>query len=177
MINRRGVRVAVYVALVGSAIATFLWGDRLWDAVRAGSLPFWVAILPAVLFTVFVGVYALDRWVQVRRRQHRVGWALIQVAGAVAFLTLLWPDQAEQMKEMERQRSVVAEGDHAARLLRHADADARATACEVLSLRPVGAGDGELRLALTALVDGDPAPTVRQFCSKALARMSERPAE
>ena len=66
---RHGLRIAVYVMLLGSAGTAFLLGDRLWAAARLGNLPIWAPLVPAMLFTVFVVVYTFDRWLLVRRRR------------------------------------------------------------------------------------------------------------
>ncbi len=179
--SRKAVRIALFVALVASALTSFLWGSRLWDAARTGSLPLWVALLAPILFSGFVVVYALDRWVQFRRDQHRLGWVLLQIGGAVAFLSLLWPGQAEQLRKARAHvQEVQAVDDAAQRLLYHYDADARATACEVLGLRASVANDdtrgprvvsSAVRGIIGKLAQEDPNANVRSSCDRALGKL------
>lgn len=171
MMPRRAVRIAVFVALVASALATFMWGGRLWQAALSGSLPLWVALLPPVMFSGFVLVYALDRWVQFRRRRHRLGWVLLQIGGAFAFLSLLWSGQAERMRHVQDHvREVQAVPDPAVRLLYHPAADARATACEVLNLRVRVGLAGETQTKVVELAAEDPSALVRSHCAALLQR-------
>src|SRR5687767_6637799 len=88
------VRVGVYVMLVASAAFAFFLDEHLWQAVRLGELPVWAPFLPAVTFTAFVVIYAVDRALLVRRRGYPSARALFQVAAAVVFLTFLWSRQA-----------------------------------------------------------------------------------
>ena len=130
--TRKYLRIAVYALLVTSAGATFLLDERLWSAARLGSIPMWAPLIAPALFTVFVAVYTIDRWLLVRRRVSSIGRAALQVAFAIIFLSLLWPQQATQYRETVRVRRAE---DYAVLLLRHHQADVRAAACELLGLR------------------------------------------
>ncbi|MBI3178989.1 MAG: hypothetical protein HYZ27_04970 [Deltaproteobacteria bacterium] len=158
----QAVRIAVYVMLIASAGAVFALGDRLWAAARGGSLPMWAALLPPCMFTLFVVVYAVDRWLLVKRRGYPTGRAFFQVAFALLFVTLLWPQQAAEL-----QATRLSEPDRALRLLRHGEPEVRASMCELLALRAqLSAHDDIARLAAT-----DRSPVVRTACATALERL------
>ncbi len=158
----QAVRIAVYVMLFSSAGAVFVLGDRLWAAARGGSLPTWAALLPPVTFTLFVVVYAADRWLLVKRRAYPTGRAFFQVAFAILFVSLLWPQQAAEL-----QATRATEPDRALRLLRHSDPEVRASMCELLALRAQLNAHQEI----TRLAGGDKSPLVRNACAAALERL------
>jgi hypothetical protein len=164
---RRGVRIAVYVMLLGSAGTAFFLGPRLWTAARVGTVPIWAALLPASLFTLFVVLYTIDRWLQVRRRHYPAGRAFFQVAFALVFLSLLLPTQAAELREAKSAR---AEADYGVLLLDNRDPMVRAAACELLGLR--GQLEAESRIHERAQVDD--ALIVRQQCTRALEKLAER---
>lgn len=159
----QAVRIGVYIMLVVSAGAAFWLGDRLWEAVRSGQMPIWVALIPPTSFTLFAMVYAVDRWLLVKRRGYSLARAFIQVVFALLFVGLLWPHQASEFRTTRRGQ----EPDRAVRLLRHADPDVRAAMCELLGLRAqVGA-----RQHIAALSENDRSPDVRDACKSALNRL------
>ncbi|MEE8410642.1 MAG: hypothetical protein V3T05_13655 [Myxococcota bacterium] len=157
------VRIVVYVMLVLSAGAAFWLGDRLWEAVRDGRMPIWVALIPPTTFTLFVLVYAVDRWLLVKRRGVPIARACLQVVFALLFVGLLWPHQASELRATRRSQ----EPDRAVRLLRHADPDVRAAMCELIALR----AQVTARDRITAMADGDKSPDVRDACRRALSRL------
>jgi hypothetical protein len=163
--TRRGIRIAVYVMLVASAGTAFLIGDSLWAAARHGDVPLWAPLAPAVLFTLFVVVYTVDRWLLVTRRRYPLGRAFFQVAFALVFLSLLWPSQAASWREARTAQ--LEQGDYALRLLDHSDPSVRAAACELLGLR--GQATAEERIHELAI--GDEARLVRERCTAALEDM------
>lgn len=156
------VRVGVYVMLVLSAGTAFWLGDRLWEAVRGGKMPIWVALIPPTAFTLFAMVYAVDRWLLVKRRGYPLARAFIQVVFALLFVGLLWPHQASEFRATRRGQ----EPDRAVRLLRHKDPDVRAAMCELLGLRV----QATARERITTLADDDRSPEVREACRAALSR-------
>ena len=162
---RKQLRVAVYVFLVASAATTFFFSDRLWTAARLGELPIWAPLIAPGTFTLFVVVYALDRWMLVRQRASSLMRAFMQVAFAIIFVTLLWPQQAAQYRQTVRAKG---DDDYAVRLLHHRDPDARAAACEIIGLRAqIGQSSTIERLARSDDVD-----FVRRACAQALDRLS-----
>lgn len=161
---RRFLRLVVYAMLFASAGAVFVLGDRLWAAARVGSLPIWAPLLPPLMFTVFLVLYATDRFLEVRRRQARFGRAFFAVAFGIVFLTLLWPGQATHFQEIKKAKVQVSE---AATLLRHREASVRAAACELLSWR----GELDAYGSVEALAREDSVPDVRRACEGALLRL------
>ena len=149
-----------------SAGTAFLLGDRLWAAARGGALPVYVPLIPVCAFTAFVAVYTVDRWLLVTRRNYPLGKAFFQVALAILFAALLWPQQASEMRAVRR---TVTTPDRAVRLLDHKDADVRATMCELLALRE----QVEALPRLQALADNDPSPEVRAGCKLAAQELRE----
>lgn len=159
-------RIIVYAVLVISAGTAFWFGDRLWAAARGGALPVWAALLPACAFTLFVILYAADRWLLVTRRGYPAGRAFFQVVFALLFLSLLLPQQASELQATRRSGM---QADYGIRLLDSDEADGRAAACELLGLR----GQAGVRERIAELARKDPSPLVRRACSQAEARLSE----
>ncbi len=163
---RQAVRIAVYVLLMASAAATFLFGDSLWNSVALGEVPDWAALMGPATFTLFVIIYAADRWVMVRRSQLSAGRATFQVAFALIFLSLLWPGQAAQFKKAQRVNwqldSVELQG-----LLKSRTPIVRALACEILSER----NDSSSAAALEKVVASDKDDRVRASCKRALTAL------
>jgi hypothetical protein len=164
------IRVVVYVMLFLSAGAAFLLGDRLWAAARGGALPLYVPLIPVCAFTAFVVVYSVDRWILVKRRNYPLGRAFFQVALAILFATLLWPQQASEIRAIRR---TTATHDRALRLLDNKDADVRAAMCELLARRR----QIEALPRLQALTDADPSAEVRATCKVAAEELQAIGAE
>jgi hypothetical protein len=159
------IRVSVYTMLVASAAVTFLLNNYLWRAARLGSLPVWAPLVPVATFTAFVIVYAVDRWLLIRRRHYPMMRAFFQVCFAVLFLTLLWPRQAAELERAQHpQLADYAPGQ----LLAHGDDQVRAAACELVGLR----GQLELRDVVGRMAQGDRAPLVRSLCAQATERLA-----
>lgn len=157
----RVLRIVVYALLVVSAVASFVLDDALWEAARRGSVPVWMVMLAPIAFTVFAALFALDRWFQVKRNGYPFAKAAFQVGLAVIFVSLLWPQQAAEM----RATRMAARGEEPlTRLLRHGDADVRAMACELAGLRR----QASLAEPIRELAAGERAPNVRERCAKAL---------
>lgn len=162
--SRRVVRLVLYLMLLGSAGTTLFVGPRLWTAVSVGKLPVWMALMPMLSFTAFVLVYAVDRWLLVRRRRYPSARALLQVALTLVFLTFLWPSQAGQWRSA---RAQLRQSDPVEVLLQHRDARVRAAACELLGYR-----DQQHALELiTNLAEADPRAEVRDACRRALENL------
>ncbi len=155
-------RLVVYAALVLSAGTSLLLGDRLWNSARQGDLPSWAPLFPSITFTIFVVIYAVDRWLLIKKHNYPPGRALFQVGFAIVFLTLLWPQQADEFRKSETVYS-----DRALRLLKHRDADVRALACEVLGLK----GEPGVLPSLELAASSDRAPQVREACKKAASQL------
>jgi hypothetical protein len=162
------VRVVLYVMLLASAAVTLLAGDWLWRSARGGRLPVWAPVVPMGLFTAFVVVYVIDRWLLVQRRSYPPVRAFFQVGIACAFLALLWPRQAsELMRAVSRADEVPANQ----RLLAFDDPEVRAAACELAAYRQ----QRELVRRMEAMVAADESPVVRAACRSALERLGISP--
>jgi hypothetical protein len=167
---RKTVRVVVYAMLLLSAGSALLVGERLWQAARSGTLPVWLALVPPVAFTAFVAVYSVDRWLLVRRSNYPLSKAFFQIAFALVFLTLLWPQHAHEYRNVRR--NAAADPIAApAELLNHGEAGVRALACELFGLR------AELNVLprLRRLAAADPSPGVRAACAQALDKLDALP--
>lgn len=163
--------MVVYAMLVVSAGATLLAGDRLWGAVRLGDLPIWAPLLAPIAFTLFVVLFAIDRWIQVQRNHYNFMRAFFQVGLAVIFLSFLWPHQAEELRAA---RQTVRASDPVLRLLRHREPDVRAAACELLGLRRQAQAYAQVQ----DLATNDTSPHVREQCARAAAALEpSRPFE
>ena len=163
-------RVVVYAMLACTAGITVVFGEALWTAFRDGLLPRWAPLIAPAAFTAFTVVYTLDRWFLVRHRGYSQSRALMQVAFALIFLTLLLQPQAQEM----RLPRPAARQDAAAMLLcEHPDASVRAAACETFS--------GQVSVAVFDRVVGlsqhDVDEAVRQACILALERLHTATAE
>lgn len=165
--HRRNLRIIVYLMLVLSAGASFLLGGVLLNAAREGDIPSWSPMVPGIMFTLFVIVYAADRGLLVKRHHYPMGRAIFQVAFALVFLTLLW-----------RQPNGRADGlpyesdgrDYAVQLLGHNDSRVRAAACELLGLR----GDPST-LSQIENATNDPNEIVRSSCNTAITILRKTP--
>jgi hypothetical protein len=162
--NRRWtVRVVVYVMLLASSGATFLLHDWLWRTARAGAVPLWLPLLPVVMFTAFVAFYVADRWLLVRRHGYPPVRAFFQVGVAVAFLAILWPPQADELRRSMGGAPRSPRPPQAVRLLDHRDAEVRAAACELAAFR----GDTTVLDTLDTLASADASSAVRDACRAA----------
>ncbi len=153
--------------LLGSAIATFMLDDPLRSMVHAGELAPWMMMAAPAVFTLFVLVYLIDRWLVVRHRSYSPARALFQVAFAAEFLTALVPSKLTEFQKLR------AEGRPLVQplgLLGHQDPSVRALACEVLAARDVGA----YRDKLILMVQRDGSPHVREACKLAVERFAAR---
>jgi hypothetical protein len=143
-----------------SAAGAFLFADKVWAAVRTGSLPIWTALLAPATFTVFVAAYGIDRYLQVVRNGYAFARAAFQVGLAIIFLILLWPHHAEELREVRESRRT---GDPLTRLLEHRDDDVRAAACELAGFRK----QVELFDLTTQIAGSDRSTSVREACQQA----------
>lgn len=162
--SRWVVRVVVYVMLLASAGVTLLAGDWLWRSAREGRLPVWAPLLPMGLFTAFVVVYVVDRWLLVQRRSFPPIRAFFQVGIAFAFLALLWPRQASELMRAVGRADEIPSNQ---RLLAYDDPEVRAAACELAAYRQ----QRELIRRMEAMVGADESPIVRAACRSALQRL------
>jgi hypothetical protein len=161
--SRWAVRVGVYVMLLVSAAADFLLHDWLWQAAHEGRLPAWLALLPVGTFTAFVAIYSVDRWLLVTRRHFPIVRAFFQVGLAMAFLALLWRQQAPELRgEPQPPSAAVTE-----RLLANSDAEVRAAGCELAAWR----GEIEAQPRVQELASRDPSARVRTACAAAAERL------
>ena len=157
-------RGMVYVMLACTAGITVVFGEALWSAFRDGLLPRWAPLVAPAAFTAFTVVYTLDRWFLVRHRGYSQSRALMQVAFALVFLTLLLQPQAQEM----RLPRPPARHDSAAMLLcEHADAGVRAAACDIFS----GQVSVPIFDKVVSMSQGDDAAAVQQSCTRALERL------
>jgi hypothetical protein len=159
-------RVCVYGMLMLSAAVTVLFGDHLWSAWREGTLAVWAPLTPPLAFTAFVLVYTVDRYLLVRRQHYPVSRALFQVAFGLVFLTLLLPQQAQELRTPHLE-TLQGPEQPALLLLTHADATVRAAACELLA----GTYTAEVYETVLDRAHHDPAAAVRADCTRALERL------
>jgi hypothetical protein len=168
--TRRAMRIAVYLFLFASAATTFFLGEHLWAAARLGDAPIWAPLLAPVIFTFFVLLYTIDRWLAVRRRAATISRSVLQVALALIFLTLLWPPQAT---EYRRTLEAKQNQDFHIALLKHRDHDVRTAACELLGLRAAQSDSNDAAfLAVTALLERETSEPVKAACRAALAQIN-----
>ncbi|MEW5849850.1 MAG: hypothetical protein AB2A00_13735 [Myxococcota bacterium] len=161
-VNASRLRALLYVALVVSALVAFFGIEEIQVRVMAGTLaPEW-RLVPAVLFSVALVLYAVDRVLLVRRGRYPSGKAFFQVAFGLALLTLLLPGG---LRDYQSGRDHFRTPDPVAALLRNPDARVRALAAEVAGYRTG-------TLYLRDLVDllRDPQPSVREAARLALER-------
>jgi hypothetical protein len=159
-------RVCVYGMLMVSAAVTVLFGDHLWSAWREGTLAVWAPLTPPLAFTAFVVVYTIDRFLLVRRQHYPVSRALFQVAFGLVFLTLLLPQQAQELRAPHLEHLQGPE-QPALLLLTHDDATVRAAACELLA----GTYTAEVYETVLDRAHHDPEAAVRADCTRALERL------
>lgn len=161
----------MFALLLVSAAASFLLADRLWTAVRLGTLPLWAALIAPATFTIFVVVFAIDRYIQVARHGFPFARAVFQVGLATIFLVLLWPQTAQEIKDTQNARRGL---DPLFRMLNHRDDDIRTAACELAGLRrQLDAFDTTKKIA-----EQDKSPAVREACEKAASAITaSRPVE
>ena len=164
--NREGriIRVAVYILLVLS-LSTFLFlGDHLWLAAHEHLVPWYAPFVPPVIFTAFVAIYAVDRWLLVYRHHYPVPRAMFQVALSLVFLTLLLRQQASKFVSVKQ--ADVNQQAPALLLLGHREDGVRAAACELL----VGELPGNVFTQVVEHAHNDLSAQVRDACGRALGR-------
>jgi hypothetical protein len=164
-ISGRVVRITVFFALAVSALASFAFGGRLWRAVEHGNLPLWAALAAPCGFTLFVCIYAADRWLLVKQHRYPLGRALIQIAFALVFLTLLWPGQVLHFRQFKRAGKI----DRVASLLHHSDASVRASMCELAALQ----SRTDLLPAVRHIAGHDRDAMVRSLCIGAAHQLED----
>lgn len=126
-------RIALYLALVASAIVTLAGQPMLLQRVEAGLLhPIWL-IVPSICFGGFLTIYVIDRIWLVRFRHYPSGRALFQIILGLVFFTLLLPDS---YREYRSAVTSTPQRDTLTLLLAHRDASVRAMACELAGCRP-----------------------------------------
>ncbi len=165
--NRRAVRILVYVVLAATVLTSFLTTGPLWDRVRLGELPLWLPFVAPVLFTVFVVVFSLDRYILVRRRDYPVARAMLQLGLAVVFLAFLWPQQARELRAAHE----IPPLRDALELLAHRQPSVRALACAVLAQE--GSAQ-ESRAEIETLLARETDPRVRNRCEAALRALATK---
>jgi hypothetical protein len=159
------VRLIVYIMLFASAGAAFLLNDWLWRTAREGRLPVWSPLVPVIMFTVFVVVYVIDRWLLITRRRYPQLRAFFQVGIAVAFLILLWQPQAEELRRGYEQPQTINIDTH--ELLLFANPEVRAAGCELAGYR----GAHDLLVTMEALANDDASMQVRRVCRAAVEKL------
>lgn len=160
--NKRAVRIALFVVLATTVATAFATHGPLWERVRLGELPLWLPFIAPALFTVFVVVFSVDRYIQVRRGTYPVGRALFQLGLAVVFLAFLWPQQTRELwaaREGPPLRSPTE-------LLQHPQASVRALACDAMRL-DLGNDDAA---AIRQRLEVENDPRVKTRCQRALTR-------
>lgn len=161
----RIVRFVVFALLLVSAGAAFLLADKVWAAVKTGSLPLWTALAAPAAFTIFVGAYAVDRYFQVAKNGYPFARAAFQVGLAAIFLILLWPQHAAELREL---RAARRGGNVLTRLLEHRDDDIRAAGCELAGLRR----ELDAFEVTTRMANEDKSATVREVCQQAASAIA-----
>jgi hypothetical protein len=148
-----------------SAAAALFAEPLLADAVERGAIdPAWMFI-PLACFAAFLAVYAIDRWVLVRRRSYPPGRAFFQIAFGVLFALLLLPSTFDDWR---RRDALAAPVGVEARLLAHSDPAVRAVALEALGFR----GPSPARIRQVGRLLEDPATQVRRAAAQVLAQWS-----
>jgi hypothetical protein len=161
-------RIIVYVMLLLSTCVSLIWGETLWLAFRAGTLPLWAPLLAPAIFVAFMVVFFADRWIAVQRDHYPASRAMFQVGFAVLFFTLLLPPHALEMPE---DRPIPA--SHAAHLepslvlLRHPDEAVRLAACDIVH----GQVSAAVLASVTEGAHNDSVESVRDACLAALKRI------
>ena len=150
--------------LMLSAGAMLLLTDQLWAGVRQGDLPIWAAIIAPTAFTVFAIIYAIDRWLLVRRRHYPLARAFFQVAFAVLFLAVLVRPQALEYRQAKED---AAHPNATVNLLKHREPGVRGATCELLGLR----GDLTAYAEIEGLILRDTSAHVRERCTRALEQL------
>lgn len=166
--RRQAIRLVVYAMLVLSAAASFLASDRVWLAAELGRISPWVPLVAPGLFTVFVVVFAVDRWLLVRRKAYLLSRAAAQMVLAVLFLFFLWPPQTSQYRNLRREGPKRAS---LARLFKHPNPQVRAAACDlvVLQLKAGISVDAPTRSLQKQLGTSDPIAWVQKACAGGLS--------
>ncbi|MEO1483401.1 MAG: hypothetical protein AAFU77_14935 [Myxococcota bacterium] len=160
--NKRAVRIVLFVVLAASVATAFATHGPLWERVRLGELPMWIPFVAPALFTVFVAVFSVDRYIQVRRGTYPVGRALFQLGLAVVFLAFLWPQQARELRAAREGPPLRAPVE----LLNHHQASVRALACDAIGLSATKDATARIRERLE--IERDARVVAR--CEAALAR-------
>lgn len=164
--RRRTVRIAVFVVLAAAAFAAFVLNEPIWRRVELGELPKWAPYIAPGVFTLFVVVFTVDRWLQVRRGKYPTGRALFQIGLSVVFLAFLWPQTPVKTPTVASKDATPVAVD-LGELLAHEDGRVRALACEAAAHR----ADGRHKRRVAALAKNDPDATTRSACASALREL------
>lgn len=158
-------RVLLYVLTVLSLAAALALEPALAGAVERGAISAMWLFTPLAVYGVFLLVYAVDRWLLVRRRRYPAGKAFFMVAFGVLFALLLLPSTIHDW-EAGRPAGM-------ARLLSHPDSEVRQAAVEALGFR--GPDGASVQLVLGRLEDRE--ERVRGSAARVLAAWSGRSAQ
>ena len=139
-------RIGLYVILLLTAVSALFLEPALAGAVHRGAVSGIWLFLPLGLYGVFFLVYAIDRWVLVKKRNFPTGRAFFQVAFGIVFGLLLLPST---IGDWMLRRPVGME-----RLLSHPDAEVRTVAVEALGFR--GFSRERATMLIAKLEDRDP---------------------
>ncbi|MBN1962739.1 MAG: hypothetical protein JW841_17550 [Deltaproteobacteria bacterium] len=159
------IRIIVYLMLFASAGAVFLLDNWMWQSVHAGLWPVWVPLIPMIMFTIFVVVYVIDRWLLVTRRRYPQLRAFFQVGIAVSFLAFLWQQQAKELRNDPMQVNQV--NTIMQMMLNYTDPNIRSAACHLVGYL----GLKELRGLVERLADEDVEPGVRKVCQQTVVKL------
>lgn len=186
-VEAKPLRMVLFVLTVLSAAAALFLAPALAGAVRRGALGSGWLFLPLALYCVFFLVYAVDRWLLVRKRRYPAGRAFFQIVFGLLFGLILLPSTLRDFGETDRVPSEsprlpgaaqhdAAEGPtHDAgmvRLLTHPDPEVRQASVEAIGYRgfsPRHAGWLRARLE-------DRSPQVRRAATTVLAQWSGKDA-
>lgn len=195
----RILRFSVFALVLISALVAIALSETMWQLWRPGELPGWAPFAAPGCFAVLLVVFALDRFVAVRRAQESMPRAWIQVGTAVFLLSLLLPQEALEMRRaLQRRARATAHGQDETPsndatpnellptelLLTHDDDAVREATCLLLGYGGWAPGGDDphaalvldgLREQLALVGDNDPSPEVREACIQALGRL--RPGE
>jgi len=161
--RRRNLHIIMYLMLLLSALAAFTLSGKFWSAASGGSLPSWLPWVAPSSFTVFVLIFAVDRWLLVHRHRFSLVRAFVQGVIAIALLIMLWSHT------MKMHRLTVATPPASIMsLLKDRRPTIRAAACELLGWRSAQ----KAYQSIAELATHDPSMHVRQSCEQALEKLN-----
>lgn len=163
----RGVRWVLFIVLAGSAVTAIGAEPLLVKRVATGAWPPTVLFAPIAVYAVFLLLYAVDRWLLVKKRRYPPGRAFFQVVFGVVFGLLLLPSTLHEWQEARP-------GPEAPVLDRHPEPRVRVLWIEAMGFR--GPEPRRVRKVARAWTE-DPDPRVRDAAERVLSAWSGHPAD